>query len=279
MSFVSRGFRGRRRDADPARVPPGQYVTDDFPVLSAGPTPHTPLDAWDFTIVRRGRRAASLDVGGVPRAADRDGHGRHPLRDEVVQARHRLAGRVRRHAARRNRDRRRVRRPSRRRLYDQPAARRRHRGKGLGRVRVRRRAARAGARRPRAAARPAPLLLEEREVGARAASSGTRTSRASGRSTATTTTATRGESSGTGATELAGRGRRRASLDETPRVRTLALDVPAGPGIGPASTSTCASPPRTAIRRSAATRSRRRPTAPASSSPSSASTTARSRPT
>src|SRR5947209_12036899 len=51
MAFVSRGFRGRRRgDADPARVPPGQYVTRDFPVLSAGPTPHTPLDEWSFTI-------------------------------------------------------------------------------------------------------------------------------------------------------------------------------------------------------------------------------------
>jgi DMSO/TMAO reductase YedYZ molybdopterin-dependent catalytic subunit len=31
-------------------VPPGQYVTDDFPVLSAGPTPHTPLEEWDFSI-------------------------------------------------------------------------------------------------------------------------------------------------------------------------------------------------------------------------------------
>src|SRR3954451_3121209 len=51
MSFVSRGFHGRRReDADAARVPPGQYVTPDFPVLSAGPTPHTPLDRWDFQI-------------------------------------------------------------------------------------------------------------------------------------------------------------------------------------------------------------------------------------
>jgi DMSO/TMAO reductase YedYZ molybdopterin-dependent catalytic subunit len=48
---VSRGFHARRRgDADPARVPPGQYVTRDFPVLSAGPTPHTPLADWDFTI-------------------------------------------------------------------------------------------------------------------------------------------------------------------------------------------------------------------------------------
>jgi DMSO/TMAO reductase YedYZ molybdopterin-dependent catalytic subunit len=52
MSFVSRGFRGRKRDdVDSARVPPGQYVTPDFPVLSAGPTPHTSLEVWDFEIV------------------------------------------------------------------------------------------------------------------------------------------------------------------------------------------------------------------------------------
>ena len=51
MSPISRGFMGRRRPvADPSRVPPGQYVTADFPVLSAGPTPHTPLDQWSFTI-------------------------------------------------------------------------------------------------------------------------------------------------------------------------------------------------------------------------------------
>jgi DMSO/TMAO reductase YedYZ molybdopterin-dependent catalytic subunit len=31
-------------------VPPGQYIVDDFPVLSAGPTPHTPLDQWTFRI-------------------------------------------------------------------------------------------------------------------------------------------------------------------------------------------------------------------------------------
>jgi DMSO/TMAO reductase YedYZ molybdopterin-dependent catalytic subunit len=51
LSPISRGFRGRRRPAaDPSRVPPGQYLTDDFPVLSAGPTPHTRLDAWSFSI-------------------------------------------------------------------------------------------------------------------------------------------------------------------------------------------------------------------------------------
>jgi DMSO/TMAO reductase YedYZ molybdopterin-dependent catalytic subunit len=48
---VSRGFRGRGRDAaDVGRVPPGQYVTPDFPVLSAGPTPHQPTETWSFEI-------------------------------------------------------------------------------------------------------------------------------------------------------------------------------------------------------------------------------------
>jgi DMSO/TMAO reductase YedYZ molybdopterin-dependent catalytic subunit len=51
MSPISRGFSGRRTSSlDPSRVPPGQHVTNDFPVLSAGPTPHTPLNEWSFTI-------------------------------------------------------------------------------------------------------------------------------------------------------------------------------------------------------------------------------------
>src|SRR5580693_2113214 len=50
MSHISRGFHGRRRPAPAGRVPPGQYVTEDFPVLSAGPTPHTPLGDWTFSI-------------------------------------------------------------------------------------------------------------------------------------------------------------------------------------------------------------------------------------
>ena len=54
MSPVTRGFHRRSPAAgDPTRVPPGQHVTTDFPVLSAGPTPHPRLDEW------------SLSVGGV----------------------------------------------------------------------------------------------------------------------------------------------------------------------------------------------------------------------
>src|SRR5438477_6494542 len=51
MSFISRGFKGKRRDAaSSSRVPPGQYVVTDFPVLSAGPTPRANLDQWTFSI-------------------------------------------------------------------------------------------------------------------------------------------------------------------------------------------------------------------------------------
>lgn len=34
---------------------PGEYVTPDFPVLSAGPTPHTPLKDWAFSIRQGGK--------------------------------------------------------------------------------------------------------------------------------------------------------------------------------------------------------------------------------
>jgi len=51
MGFISRGFRGKRRDTtSSSRVPPGQHVVGDFPVLSAGPTPRVSLDSWTFTI-------------------------------------------------------------------------------------------------------------------------------------------------------------------------------------------------------------------------------------
>ena len=49
--LFSRGFHGRRQEPEEAgRFPPGQYLVTDFPVLSAGPTPHTPLDQWTFSL-------------------------------------------------------------------------------------------------------------------------------------------------------------------------------------------------------------------------------------
>jgi DMSO/TMAO reductase YedYZ molybdopterin-dependent catalytic subunit len=60
MPSISRGFKGRRQpDVDPARIPPGQYLTQDFPVLSAGPTPRVDLAQWSFALQGAVDRARS----------------------------------------------------------------------------------------------------------------------------------------------------------------------------------------------------------------------------
>jgi DMSO/TMAO reductase YedYZ molybdopterin-dependent catalytic subunit len=51
VSIISRGFRRRHQvDAPADRVPPGQYVTSDFPVLAAGPTPRVSSEDWRFGV-------------------------------------------------------------------------------------------------------------------------------------------------------------------------------------------------------------------------------------
>lgn len=49
MGVVTPGFQGRARGGDP-RLPPGQYLAQDFPVLSAGPTPRVRTETWEFTV-------------------------------------------------------------------------------------------------------------------------------------------------------------------------------------------------------------------------------------
>ncbi|MCU1688916.1 MAG: oxidoreductase molybdopterin binding protein, partial [Jatrophihabitantaceae bacterium] len=49
MGIFSPGFTGRPRKAS-EDLPPGQYLTKDFPVLSAGPTPRITTDQWEFTL-------------------------------------------------------------------------------------------------------------------------------------------------------------------------------------------------------------------------------------
>ena len=155
-----------RRDDD--RLPPGQYLERGFPVLSAGPTPHTPLDEWDFSItgaVDGERRWTWEEFQALPRE---DVHRRHPLRDDLEQARHATGA---------------ASRSTRCWTASNCTAATSPRccdggyttnlpvedvtgGKAWVVVRLRRRAARARARRPRPPARPAPVLLEERQVGA-----------------------------------------------------------------------------------------------------------------
>ncbi|MFJ1763153.1 sulfite oxidase-like oxidoreductase [Amycolatopsis sp. NPDC088138] len=49
MGVVTPGFQGRARSGNP-RLPPGQYLAEDFPVLSAGPTPRVRTETWEFTV-------------------------------------------------------------------------------------------------------------------------------------------------------------------------------------------------------------------------------------
>ena len=197
MAIVSRGFRSRRREPD-QRVPPGQYVTDDFPVLSAGPTPRIDTDRWSFELVsEHGERVSwswrelmalpidtiTVDIHCVTRWSKLATRWRGVSLDHLL-------------------DRRRDERPVRdgallRRLHDQRAAGRPPRRQGLDRVRVRRSTAARRARGTGPAADPAPLLLEVGQVGPRAAPAGAPTSPGSGSATATACTATRGPRTGT----------------------------------------------------------------------------------
>ena len=58
------GQRGRRQaeklGADPARVPPGQYLTERFPVLTVGPNPAYDLATWSFDVFGAVERPFSL---------------------------------------------------------------------------------------------------------------------------------------------------------------------------------------------------------------------------
>src|SRR5438132_10942150 len=99
MSFISRAFRGRPRDEAPAgRLPPGQYLITDFPVLSAGPTPRTPFTDWSFSItgeIDKPRRWTWDEFRKLPTETITQAHS---LRHQVEQVRHRLERRQRRHA-------------------------------------------------------------------------------------------------------------------------------------------------------------------------------------
>jgi len=58
--MATRGFFGMRPSAETAkRLPPGQHLTPDFPVLSFGPTPRVDLATWRFTLKAGAKPLAS----------------------------------------------------------------------------------------------------------------------------------------------------------------------------------------------------------------------------
>jgi DMSO/TMAO reductase YedYZ molybdopterin-dependent catalytic subunit len=59
MGIVSPGFSGRRREGP--QLPPGQYLTEDFPVLSAGPTPRVRTEDWQLAVTTESGATLSWD--------------------------------------------------------------------------------------------------------------------------------------------------------------------------------------------------------------------------
>ena len=231
MSPISRGFFGHRRSGgDPSRVPPGQHVTDGFPVLSAGPTPHTPLPDWSFTIDGAVEKPVSwrweeflalaaeqitVDIHCVTKWTKLDTSWRGVPVETLLKTVKTEAeiphGLVRR------------------RLYDEPGARGRRRWQGVGRLRVRGRTDTPRARRSGTAAGPAPVLLEERKVGSRSEAD------ADGRTRVLGDLRLPQPRRPMAGAALPGRlswqlGRVVDTIEETQRAKSLVLDLPNWPG-------------------------------------------------
>jgi DMSO/TMAO reductase YedYZ molybdopterin-dependent catalytic subunit len=70
--MATRGFTGRRPPTELSeRIPPGQYLTEDFPVLSAGPTPRVDTADWSFTLKvgpRPVKRWSWAEFGALPQS-------------------------------------------------------------------------------------------------------------------------------------------------------------------------------------------------------------------
>ncbi len=171
--MVTRGFTGRARSHELAeRLPPGQSLTDGFPVLSAGPTPRIRTEDWSFALKDGPKPVMKWsweEFNALPQSKlTRDIHcvtkwsKLNTPWEGVLSRRHSCGGRHRAadgvHP-----------RAFLRRLFHQRAGRRSRRRQGDGGAEIRGRADPSRARRAGAAARAASLFLEVGEVGERPA--------------------------------------------------------------------------------------------------------------
>ena len=78
MAVTSRVLRergkrqARERGVDPGRVPPGQYLTERFPVLTVGPNPKYDLESWDFRVFGEVERPLRLSWDELMALPQRD---------------------------------------------------------------------------------------------------------------------------------------------------------------------------------------------------------------
>ena len=122
MGIVSPGFKGRPRSGR-EKLPPGQYLVTDFPVLSAGPTPRVKTGTWEFRITTETGEVHTWDWAAFQALPAEEFTVDLHCVTKWSKLAHRLAGRVAGHAPGPGPDQRRVRAgPQLRRVHHQPAA-------------------------------------------------------------------------------------------------------------------------------------------------------------
>ena len=79
---------------DPARLPPGQYLTEKWPVLHAGSVPKVDLATWVLTVTGEVERELTLTWAQLLELPSREVAVGHPLRHALEPLRHDLQGRA-----------------------------------------------------------------------------------------------------------------------------------------------------------------------------------------
>ena len=180
------------------RLPPGQRLTEGWPVLHYGSIPRLDPETWAFPRMGARRRRAQVHLGRVQRPRRDKRHQRHSLRDDLEQVRQRMGGRTLPRALRLHQGKARSEGrddPQLRGLHDERAPRRPPRGGRALRAKAQRRAAHQGARLADTAGWCPTSTSGRARSGWAACNSSTRTAPVSGKCTATTCTAIPGGSS------------------------------------------------------------------------------------
>lgn len=90
--MVTRGFTGRGSGDQSDRIPPGQHLVEDFPVLSAGPTPRVEPSDWKFTVKIGPKPVKTWNWGEFNTLPKTRGDKGYSLRHLLVQTGYRLGG-------------------------------------------------------------------------------------------------------------------------------------------------------------------------------------------
>ena len=87
-----RFLTGKTARPDAQRLPPGQHLTRDWPVLDLGLTPKISRERWRLDVYGAVENPIDWELGPVHGAAADQVHFRHPLRDHLVALRQPVGG-------------------------------------------------------------------------------------------------------------------------------------------------------------------------------------------